>query len=459
MENQGYPGLKEAERRIRNCLNIAENNSLSDTYLGERELFQSLSELEKKISKFRSQKSTVFEENLNNSTPEEVYQNLLNSIFQSMEKEKYDLIDIFIHEKGSVTAKICGLDSTGKLFNDTITAEDFNNFNKLIKKSKRKLFQASQLSFNTNFLGTFLARDYNFPNASVIILFTRNAFLPAQENEQELFLKLTDRFKNAIHYAISFSNIYKFYNQILSGKNEIEGRREQINESAEIYHHQRVIFLGELLNTLRHELSNPLFGMRMTSEILTEEIEDSEVLEFMQDINHNVIRCEEIIKNFTDLYHKSDVQSEFSLKEAIDETLRLTKSEHRAIQKIINNNLKGPDLITTNRTWFIQICFNLIVNSSHAIKEKPESGKGDNITINLDEIDDQFRITIADTGVGIDQGSTSNIFKPFYTTKTQGTGLGLSICNTLVSKMNGKLAFESAPKVGTVFTMTLPRKI
>ena len=49
--------------------------------------------------------------------------------------------------------------------------------------------------------------------------------------------------------------------------------------STDIYHSQRISLLGELLNTLQHELSNPLFGLNLTSSLLKSDVENPEILE------------------------------------------------------------------------------------------------------------------------------------------------------------------------------------
>ena len=78
---------------------------------------------------------------------------------------------------------------------------------------------------------------------------------------------------------------------------------QQLGHQTDLFHHERLSLLGELLNTLRHELSNPLFGLQLSSQILKEDLaEDTENLEFIEEISKNINRSQEIIKNFSELF-------------------------------------------------------------------------------------------------------------------------------------------------------------
>jgi signal transduction histidine kinase len=70
----------------------------------------------------------------------------------------------------------------------------------------------------------------------------------------------------------------------------------------------------------------------------------------------------------------------------------------------------------------------------------------------------RIRITIADTGSGIDPSVRRRIFEPFFTTKATGTGLGLWVATEIVRKHQGTLKIRSrrAEPSGTVVSVTLP---
>jgi nitrogen-specific signal transduction histidine kinase len=65
-------------------------------------------------------------------------------------------------------------------------------------------------------------------------------------------------------------------------------------------------------------------------------------------------------------------------------------------------------------------------------------------------------IRVHDTGPGISNKVLKNLFVPFFTTKTTGTGLGLAISQRIVQNAGGAIDVQSAPGVGTTFTILLP---
>jgi signal transduction histidine kinase len=66
------------------------------------------------------------------------------------------------------------------------------------------------------------------------------------------------------------------------------------------------------------------------------------------------------------------------------------------------------------------------------------------------------RVTVEDTGSGIDQAHIDRIFDPFFTTKSHGMGLGLSICRSITEAHGGKLWALPRSPFGTSFFLILP---
>ena len=74
----------------------------------------------------------------------------------------------------------------------------------------------------------------------------------------------------------------------------------------------------------------------------------------------------------------------------------------------------------------------------------------------------EIRLIISDTGIGIPQEETEHVFERFYRTEesraidAEGVGLGLAIVKWIVEVHGGKIALQSAPGVGSTFTISLP---
>ena len=98
-----------------------------------------------------------------------------------------------------------------------------------------------------------------------------------------------------------------------------------------------------------------------------------------------------------------------------------------------------------------QLALNLVVNARDAMPD------GGDIQLTLDADAEWARISVADSGVGIEPSALDKIFEPFFTTKGHGTGLGLSTCHSIVEQSHGRIEVSSKPGEGTTFTVWLPR--
>lgn len=416
----------------------------------------------------------------------------------------YDSCQIIAHPKGSQTAQSYSSIKNSGSSSQEIKADVFVNLFKLIKKSKSKIFNQSQINKEEVIpVGQFLAKEFTTSLHNIILIVGRNEFLPPEPEELDnfntLIESLTPLFNgllnrgqinarienlisilelfpvplaiyssngNLIFHNTEFENshkaeglkasfVEKIYN--LSGGNRLKVYYAIKTEDADIYHYQRVSLLGELLNTLRHELSNPMFGIQLASDLLKHEVDDEELKETIVDIHNYSNRCQEIIKNFSSLYKDESNIETIDIHLLLNEALLLAKSEIKGIpqEKILPQ--KNSVFIETNPTWLTQIVFNLVVNSSHAIKSKNiDDMRSEKIKIEAYTDKSFLFIKVKDSGPGIPDDLKANIFKPFFTTKSKGTGLGLSICSSLIRKLGGTIKITDDNELTTCFEVILP---
>jgi two-component system cell cycle sensor histidine kinase/response regulator CckA len=152
----------------------------------------------------------------------------------------------------------------------------------------------------------------------------------------------------------------------------------------------------------------------------------------------------------------------------------IVKNTEKLLSRIISEDITLKTMlacddiaIMADETQVDQILFNLVTNARDAMPY------GGTITIEtcLSELDDQFRhfhgygepgtygrLSISDTGIGMDEATKKRIFDPFFTTKEvgKGTGLGLSTVYGIVKQHNGFITVYSEPGIGTIFHIYLP---
>ncbi|MBK23753.1 MAG: hypothetical protein CME70_07075 [Halobacteriovorax sp.] len=415
----------------------------------------------------------------------------------------FNVCQILSHEKGTTNVVSYSFGTDNQLKEAKTSIESFNKVFTQIKKSKGNQFSQTQLTIpEFNFAGSFLANIFQLRTHNMLFLLSENSFFPIPEetiSKVELIYpqigvvlekiiekdlsdsKMSNLFRvfellpnpisihNHLGVPIFQNDSYKSSNlneadpsNLFEAKLNNDYKLIMIRNSSlsksDIQHFQRVGLLGELLNTLQHELSNPLFGIQLATDFLNLQPNDESVSESLLEISENCKRCQDIIKDFKFIYQGGDKILEVNLEKLIRETLTLTKSASRGVQKKVINNLSN-DLITTNPTWLSQIIFNLIINSSQALQAQgcEQDGSG-LIEIFLSNIEDgKILIKVDDNGPGIPEDLSATVFDPFYTTKEKGTGLGLAICQNLAQKLGGKISYTQSDEGGASFSLLLPR--
>ena len=118
-----------------------------------------------------------------------------------------------------------------------------------------------------------------------------------------------------------------------------------------------------------------------------------------------------------------------------------------------------PDLpsLSADGHQLQQVLVNLVTNAHQAMRAV-DGPRRLTIRSGADRAEGQVWLDVADSGPGIAPEVEARLFEPFFTTKPvgQGTGLGLAISHEIVRSLGGTIAVESAPGIGTVFTISLP---
>ncbi len=119
----------------------------------------------------------------------------------------------------------------------------------------------------------------------------------------------------------------------------------------------------------------------------------------------------------------------------------------------LQTRLQCPDVhVLMDPGQFEQVLVNLTINARDAMPQ------GGSITVATEPLADGVRLSVADTGSGMDAETLAHLFEPFFSTKPseRGTGLGLAVVHGVITHCGGSIAVESAPGHGTTFLITLP---
>ena len=230
----------------------------------------------------------------------------------------------------------------------------------------------------------------------------------------------------------------------------------------ELAHVSRVSVIGELGQSLAHEINQPLAAILTNAEaairLLSNETPDAEeVREALGDIVADNKRAQNIIKRIRGLVKKSS--QTFSLVDintVVRVAVKLVEGHARERQVDIFLSLTADStVIKADSIQLQQVLLNLLVNAMEAMDSVNSGYKSIRVTTERLETG-IIRLEISDSGSGIDPQSTKSVFDPFFTTKCNGLGLGLSISRSIVELHGGSIAAASPPGQGTTFTIELP---
>ena len=215
---------------------------------------------------------------------------------------------------------------------------------------------------------------------------------------------------------------------------------------------ERLASIGRLAAGVAHEIGNPVTGIACLAQNLQHESEPSQVLESAQHILSQTDRINRIVESLIN-FSKGDKS-----KQGLFYLVNLRKVIEEAIQLLTLGDIEpkvtftadiNPDMdVLGDYHQLVQIFLNLLSNSRDA---SPLSSQ---VTIIAKRDSQNIRVTVNDSGTGIDQGLQSQLYEPFVTTKEpgQGTGLGLWIVFKLIKGLGADISISSPAENSTCGT-------
>ena len=223
---------------------------------------------------------------------------------------------------------------------------------------------------------------------------------------------------------------------------------------------EKLAAVGQLASSIAHEINNPLESITNLLYLIREAEEMDEVQQYAEIAQAELARVTEITLQTLRFHRQQSRPVEVDLADLLRTVMALYTGRLLVRNVSIEWRLMPSPRVICLEGEIRQVLNNLVRNALDAM-----TGKGGRLLIRLHSQHDSktgapgTRVTIADTGEGIDPAIAARLFEPFQTTKEQtGTGLGLWVSKGIIDKHSGTIRTRSRRREahGTVFAVWLP---
>ena len=244
----------------------------------------------------------------------------------------------------------------------------------------------------------------------------------------------------------------------LTERQQTEARLQELQ--SELVHISRLTAMGEMASTLAHELNQPLSAinnyLKGTHRLLESEAGERPAMmrDALEKASDQAIRAGQIIRRLRDFVSRGESERRVeNITKLVEEAsaLALVGVKDRGIRVTFHFD-PSVELVLADRVQIQQVLLNLIRNAMDAMEVTHARDLAISV---MPAANNLVRVSVADTGSGIEPEVAEQLFQPFVTTKRHGMGVGLSISRTIVEAHGGRIWVEPNPAGGTIFHFTL----
>jgi signal transduction histidine kinase/CheY-like chemotaxis protein len=219
----------------------------------------------------------------------------------------------------------------------------------------------------------------------------------------------------------------------------------------------RLESIGRLAGGVAHDFNNLLAAMLGSVDMMDGLVHD-DAREDLETIRHSALRARDLTRQLLAFARKQPVTWSTVDLSVLVRDVQLLFQRLAGPRVAIAIVIEAKPLVSADPTLLEQVLVNMVVNAREAM---PDGGELE-IRVDCGPAESSAphgtaRLTVTDSGVGMDEATRKRIFEPFFTTKTLGTGLGLASSYGIIQQHKGDIRVESAPVRGTRFIVTLPR--
>ncbi len=270
--------------------------------------------------------------------------------------------------------------------------------------------------------------------------------------EREIVVTVTGRQQYLFCHSIGvLDNEGEYQGQVLliSNLTQLKGLEKEMREN------ERLAAVGRMAAGVAHEVRNPLSSIKGLALLLKGKFaSESRESETANLLIQEVERMNRTISELLSFARPAPLHvQEVWLRELLEDTLRLIASDTEN-SGIVTRLQLAEDLLPVagDPDRLNQVFLNLLLNAVQSME------KGGELTVSAQNNREAGTVVISvrDSGCGIAQENLSQLFYPYFTTKTSGTGIGLAISQKIISDHKGTIRIDSPPGQGTTVTVELP---
>ena len=267
---------------------------------------------------------------------------------------------------------------------------------------------------------------------------------------QEEDLELATLFAGQCSAAIANARLYE---SMKLAYDELRATQAQLVQSAKLN------ALGEMAGGVAHDFNNILAAILGRTQLLLQTVDDPGVRRQLDVIEQAALDGAQTVRRVQEFtrVRQGERFETIDVNRVLYGVVELTRpaweagAKRRGVLVNLHLDLRATQTIAGAASELREVFTNMVLN---AVDAMPAGG---DLWIASADDTDHVRVSVRDTGVGMDHDTRARVFDPFFTTKeVKGTGLGLSVAYGIVKRHGGQIDVRSSPGHGTEFTLTFP---